>query len=110
MGISIYEYLTTTIKEIMGYNICDIYIYIYIYTFYIYIYIHYIYIYIYILAYVENQHHDVGLSENDEYQSTMGNHENIITRVDAVVTGPFQTWHCRNTGEIHMIKTMEKTQ
>ena len=103
MGISIYEYLTTTIKEIMGYNICDIYIYIYIY-------IHYIYIYIYILAYVENQHHDVGLSENDEYQSTMGNHENIITRVDAVVTGPFQTWHCRNTGEIHMIKTMEKTQ
>ena len=101
MGISIYEYLTTTIKEIMGYNICDIYIHLYIYT---------LYIHIYILAYVENQHHDVGLSENDEYQSTMGNHENIITRVDAVVTGPFQTWHCRNTGEIHMIKTMEKTQ
>ena len=108
MGISIYEYLTTTIKEIMGYNICDIYIYTYIYILYIYIYT--LYIHIYILAYVENQHHDVGLSENDEYQSTMGNHENIITRVDAVVTGPFQTWHCRNTGEIHMIKTMEKTQ
>ena len=87
-----------------------IYIYIYIYIYIIYIYTIYTCIYIYILAYVENQHHDVGLSENDEYQSTMGNHENIITRVDAVVTGPFQTWHCRNTGEIHMIKTMEKTQ
>ena len=58
MGISIYEYITTTIKEIMGYSICDIYIYILSY---------YIHIYIYILTYVENQHHDLGLSENDEY-------------------------------------------